>query len=130
GSFVNSAPRGESNMQEDTQMQELIDKLATLPVEGGSRGGPYVGIAHNDVTRAVVAKGDKIVPLLIDKLNTTSNLNQAIYIVFCLRELHAKSAKPYIQQLQASISDRFKNTPRDLTLDMQIQFFLRDVDSW
>jgi hypothetical protein len=107
--------------------QSLITKLLTLSVEGPSRGGPYVGIQHNDVTRSIVAEGEEIVPLLLNKLET-SNLTETIYIVFCLRELHAQSAKKQIQQLQRS--DRFKDIEKDMTLEMQIKYFLRDVDSW
>lgn len=117
------------NMTQDRRdyKSDLIEKLETLSLNGPSRGGPYVGISHNDVTRAIVAEGEAIIPLLVDKLKT-SNLTETIFIVFCLRELKAKSAKEKIQQLQSS--ERFSNLERDMTLEMQIRFFLRDVDSW
>lgn len=113
--------------QGEVHMRKLIEQLASLKVEGSSFGGPYVGISHNPVTLSIVAEGEKIVPLLIEELDTCG-LDEAIFIVFCLSELHAKSAKAKIEELQSS--DRFSNVKRDLTLDMQIKFFLRDVDSW
>lgn len=108
-------------------IRELIDQLKTLELEGPSRGGPYVGILHNDVTRAIVAEGDKIIRALLERLETSS-LSETIFIVFCLRELHAKSAKHSLEQLQRS--NRFQDVEKDLTLDMQLQFFWRDLDSW
>ncbi len=111
----------------EKHIQNLLDKLKTLGVEGPSLGGPYVGISHNTVTRAIVSEGHKLIPFLTKRLNKSS-LNETIFIVFCLRELHAKSAKGNIEQLQRS--KRFKKIKKDMTLDMQIEFFLRDVDSW
>jgi len=115
-------------MSDDSKrMDELIDALEGLDVDGPSLGGPYVGVMHNDVTRAIVSEGTRIIPSLIRRL-ATARLNPAIYIVFCLRELRAKSAEQAVREL--ADSDRFKNTRRDLTLDMQIQFFLRDLVDW
>ena len=115
-------------MSDDSrQIDELIDRLKGLDLEGPSLGGPYVGVMHNDVTKAILAEGERIIPSLIRRLGT-AGLNEAIYIVFCLRELRAKSAEQAVRGL--ADPDRFKNTKRDLTLDMQIQFFLRDLVDW
>jgi hypothetical protein len=111
----------------EKQFAELADRLKTLPVEGPSLGGPYVGITPNAATQAIVAQGQAIIPTLVQRLGDCT-LNEAIYIVFCLHELHARNAKADIRRLQAS--HRFDHVTRDLTLDMQIQFFLRDVDTW
>ena len=108
-------------------IRSLLDKLSTLEIEGASFGGPYVGVMHNDVTRALVAEGEKIIPYLIERLKT-SNLNETIFIVFMLRELRAKGAKQAIEELQSS--KRFEGQSKDMTLDMQINYFLRDVDTW
>ncbi len=108
-------------------MKDLVEQLKKLKVEGPSFGAPYVAISHNDITRAIVAHGEEIIPVLIQTLENCS-LSEAVFIVFCLRELHAKSAKERVKQLQES--HRFNDTEKDLTLDLQIQFFLRDVDSW
>ena len=105
----------------------LIAKLSKLKIKGPSRGGPYVGIQHNRVTRSIVAEGEEIVPLLLNKLKN-ANITETIYIIFCLRELHARNAKEIIQQLH--LSHRFKGIKKDMTLEMQIKYFLRDVDSW
>jgi hypothetical protein len=107
--------------------QGLLDKLRTLKVEGPGRGGPYVGIVHNPVTREIVAEGNDIVPFLIERLKT-GDLTETIFAVFSLRELRTKSAKGAVEQLQRS--DRFRDVNKDLTLDMQIKYYLRDVDSW
>jgi hypothetical protein len=96
-------------------------------VSGPGRGGPYVGITPNPFTDAIVREGTKAVPFILDRLET-SDLGETIFLVFCLRELRAKEAKTAIGRLQRS--ERFAGQRKDLTLDMQIQFYLRDVDSW
>lgn len=111
----------------DTHQQCLINKLDELTIDGPGRGGPYTGVQHNKITEEIVAAGKEIVPLLIDNLEQGS-LVKTIFIIFCLHELKAKEAKPYIERL--ALSKRFANVERDMTLEMQINFFLRDVDSW
>ncbi len=109
------------------KLSELLDRLRTHQVTGASMGGPYVGIAHDDLTRALLAEGKAIVPLLIARL-PASGYDETVYLVFLLRELHAAEAEPAIRTLQAEIPQR--SVGRDLTLKMQVEFFLRDVHTW
>lgn len=109
------------------QLEALLDRLSTLRVDGPSRGGPYVGIVHNDLTRELLAAGKEIVPLLISRL-ADSSFDEAVYIVFILRELHATEAQAAVRKLQSEIETR--SVGRDLTLKMQVEFFLRDVGTW
>ena len=108
-------------------METLLDQLRTLRVQGPSRGGPHVGIAHNDLTREILAEGKPIVPLLLARL-PNSDFDEAVYIVFLLRELRATEAEPVVRQLQSDVEER--SVGRDLTLKMQIEYFLRDLHTW
>ena len=96
-------------------------------VDGPSRGGPHVGIVHNDLTREILAAGKAIVPLLVARL-PDSGFDEAVYIVFMLRELQAKEAQSVVRKLQSEIEAR--SIGRDLTLKMQVEYFLRDVRQW
>ncbi len=109
------------------RMDALMERLRTHEVTGPSLGGPYVGIAHDDLTRAMLAEGNAIVPLLIARLPGGS-FDETVYIVFLLRELHASEAEPAIRKLQSEIPAR--SVGRDLTLKMQIEYFLRDLPTW
>lgn len=106
---------------------ELLNELPSQRIEGVSLGGPYVGLSHNEITRAILAKGREVVPALVKRLEG-SGLTETIFLVFLLRELQAKEARAAVMSLLHS--PRFRDLPRDLTLEMQIRFFLRDVDSW
>lgn len=114
-------------MSDEEEIRELIARLGEVPLAGASFGGPYVGVSHNEVTRALLAKGRGVIPALVARLEE-SGLTETIFIVFLLRELRAKEAKGVVAGLLAS--GRFDGQPRDLTLEMQIQYFLRDVSSW
>ena len=109
------------------RMEALLDQLSTLRVDGPSRGGPHVGIVHNDLTREILAAGEPIVPLLIARL-PDSSFDEAVYIVFLLRELRATEAEAAVRQLQSEVEER--SVGRDLTLKMQIGYFLRDMHTW
>ncbi len=109
------------------ELNTLLDQLRSLPVEGPSRGGPYVGIQPNELTRAIVAQGPAAIPAITSRLDSAS-WSEAVYLVFLLRELHAAAARQAVEALRDSA--RFEGTPHDMTLDMQINYFLRDVDSW
>jgi hypothetical protein len=117
--------------QESVMIQNLLDPLKKLKITGASAGGPYFGIAHNDVTRSIVEQGSRIIPALVQRLDS-SEYDESAYIIFCLRELRAKSARDKILELEKSLDDRkrFAETPHDLTLKMQIKFFKRDYDTW
>jgi hypothetical protein len=106
------------------QMEELLDRLSALRVQGSSMGGPYVGIGHNSLTREILAAGEALVPLLIARL-PDSSYDEAVYIVFILRELHALEAQVAVRRLQSEIKKR--SIGRDLTLKMQVEYYLRDV---
>lgn len=108
-------------------LQVLVDRLRTLEIVGQSRGGPHRGIEHNDVTRAIVAEGEDVVPLLIARL-PESGFDESVYIVFLLRELRASEAEPAIRRLQAEADQRSEG--HDLTLKMQITYFLMDCSTW
>jgi hypothetical protein len=117
--------------QEQDRYQRLIARLDTLTVTGGSRGGPYVGITDNEATKAIVKEGNKIVPALIAHIDK-ANVPGAIFTVYCLRQLRAKSATVKIQELRKALErgTRFAGVRRDLTLEVQIKYFLRDAKSW
>jgi hypothetical protein len=108
--------RGRSNA-------ELIEALNQ--VVSGPRVGPSMGIRANAATRAVVKRGPGIVPDLIYALDHSS-WRQSVWIVFCLTELRASSARERILQLREEIDQgRFDSEPRDLTLDAGIRGYLR-----
>ena len=109
---------------DDEQVQRLVEKLSTLRVEGPGRGGPHAGIVHTDVTRELLALGKKVTPFLVARL-PDSNFDEAVYITFLLRELGAVEARPAVLQLQSQIDQR--SVGRDLTLQMQVEYFLRDT---
>ena len=113
------------------EIDRAIGALAGIKVVGDSFGGPYVGVDHNHVTRDIVAFGPSAIPALVDRLKK-SDVDETIFIVFCLSELQARSAKDQIIALNRSLKERqrFSGVRRDLTLDVQIDFFLRDVESW
>ncbi|HKB08680.1 MAG TPA: hypothetical protein VKF61_10410 [Candidatus Polarisedimenticolia bacterium] len=105
----------------------MLDRLRGLRVEGIGRGGPHTGITHNEVTRAILARGASVVPRLVQRLDQ-SGFDEAVYIVFLLRELHANSAASAVRALQSRLGTL--SVGRDLTLRMQIEYFLRDAPSW
>ena len=109
------------------QLETLVNQLSTLRVDGPSMGGPYVGIVHNDLTQEIMGAGKEIVPLLIARL-PVSSFDEAVYIVFILRELQVKEAEAAVRKLQSEIEKR--SAGRDLTLKMQVEYFLRDMDMW
>lgn len=103
-------------------LEALVGQLGTLKLPSApSRGGPYVGIVHNDVTREALAAGNAIVPLLIERLRT-SGFDESAYIVFLLRELGASQAAPAVRLLALELDER--SAGRDLTLKMQVKHFL------
>jgi hypothetical protein len=109
---------------------QLVERLKRLPVEGPSIG-PVTAFEDNDATRAVVAEGPKIVPSLTAALDK-GPWNQCVWVVFCLRELHAKSAKPRIVKFNRELEDpkRFQAEPHDLTLDVEVATYLKEVEKW
>ncbi len=109
------------------QLEALLERLGTLRVDGPSRGGPHVGIVHNDLTKEIVAAGKKIIPLLIARL-PESSYDEAVYIVFILRKVHATEAQAAVRILQSEIEKR--SIGRDLTLKMQVMYYFRDLDTW
>ena len=123
-----SANHGGSSQRE---VDDLIENLRNHPLtDGFSAGGPYWGIGKDDVTRPIIARGMAIVPRLVGEL-PHSSWAESVYIVFCLSELKAKSAKANVLELQAQVkSGRFAHEGRNFTLDMQITYYLRDWDSW
>jgi hypothetical protein len=108
----------------------LLESLRNIKPTGVSTGVPGLILVHNEITTKIVAKGSKVVPLLLDRLENCRE-REAIYIIFCLHELKAKMAKPAIESLKKSIEagTRFQEQS-DLTLLLQIRAFLRDVDGW
>lgn len=68
-----------------------------------------------------------MVPLLVPRV-PDSGLDEAVYIVFILRELHAVEVEAVVRKLQFQIGMR--SVGRDLTLRMQVDYFLRDAHTW
>jgi hypothetical protein len=116
---------------QNTKGENQLERLKKLKITGVSLGGPYLGIVHNDVTKSIVDQGSQIIPVLVKRLDS-SGYDESAYIVFCLRELRARSAIDKIVELEKSLDEgkRFVETPHDLTLKMQIKFFKRDFESW
>ena len=111
----------------EEQVSALLERLSQLHLEGSSRGGPFLGIAHNDVTREIVTIGKSIIPRLVTRLGEAS-YDEAIYIVFMLRELQAMEAEEDVRRLKSEIERR--SVGHDLTLSMQIEYYLRDLEKW
>jgi hypothetical protein len=128
---LGQGPAQDKGHSDDGPDQRLIRRLDDLPLTGASYGGPHKAVVANETTTAIVAKGPSIVPLLIANLDR-ANVDGTIFTIYCLRDLRATSAKAKIQELQAALrrGERFADVRRDLTLEVQIDFFLRDVDSW
>jgi hypothetical protein len=125
---------GPARDDENFGLGQLVANLRDLkPVEdhGASLGGPYVGVGPNPTTYAIVAIGPGVVPYLIARLDSTDlTLNEAIYIIFCLRKLRASEAESTIRRLERSTEDGRLFPDRNMTLDMQIYFYCRDLDYW
>jgi len=116
----------------DHASDELIRNLRIHPLtRGPSAGGPVWGILPDEVTGAIIAQGRPIVPRLIDELSH-SNWAESVYIVYCLRELKAKNARPNVLELQRQLEsgDRFANEQKNYTLDVLIRTYLRESFDW
>lgn len=109
----------------------LVASLRGVALSGPSAGGPCQGVSDNEVTRAIVREGPAIVPPLISALDDSS-FSQSVYIVFCLRELHASAAKERIGRLRKELEAgmRFAKEPHDFTLDVQVDSYLSQVEAW
>lgn len=105
----------------------LINRLRTLRADGPSRGGPHVAITHTGPTREILALGEDAIAPLIQRL-PESGFDEAVYIVFLLRELRAVEAQAAVRKLRSQIDAR--SAGRDMTLKMQIQFYERDLPLW
>jgi len=104
----------------------LINNLRRTQINGLNIG-PAKGVLPNEITSEIIQKGSPIVPYLINALDD-DNLNEVIYVVYCLREMGSpKEARPAILKLQRELNNKTRfNIPRDLTLEMQINFFIKD----
>lgn len=109
---------------DEERIAVLVRMLPTLGVEGGGRGGPHRAVGHNDVTRELLTFGRRIVPLLVARL-PGSTFDEAVQLVFLLRELGATEARPAVRQLQTELAER--SVGRDMTLRVQIDYFFRDT---
>jgi len=112
-------------------LDRLVRKLDTIPMEGPSFGGPHVAVQPNEVTRAVLAEGNAAVGPLIAHLDQCT-YSGAVYTVYCLRQLRAKAGRPAVERLRRAVlnRERFADSPHDLTLEVEIEFFLRDAADW
>lgn len=111
----------------EDDLRELVGRLRDLELpRAPGRGGPYRGVVHRDVTRQILAAGPAAVPLLVDRL-PESGFDEAVYIVFLLREMEAAAAVPAVKQLQLELEDR--SAGHDMTLGVQVRQFLEKVDS-
>lgn len=120
----------QSKYIESKRYGELVAALGQIPVTGPIIG-PAHGLSDNAATKAVVAEGPSIIPELTSALDH-STWKQSVWIVYCLRELHAKNAKDSILKLEHEEESniRFENGQHDLTLYAEIQGFLKEVDQW
>jgi hypothetical protein len=111
----------------ETDEESLIDRLKELKVEGYSASGPYVAVSENQITKQIIAKGSTIVPRLLKRLDK-GDYNESVFIVFCLRELRARDGRDHILGVHRQLvrRERFKE-PHDLTLEMQIRYFVADI---
>jgi hypothetical protein len=113
----------------DPQLDELVTTLRNHPLNtkmGPSFNGPgAIEVIGDDLTRAIIAKGDAIVPKLIAELKQ-SDLNESVLIVYCLTELKASNARPAVVQLrkQRGSGERFAGEHRDGTLLQIIHDYL------
>ena len=116
---------------ETVRFHSLLDALKQLPLQGPSRGGPYVGLQANEATKAVVAQGKAIVPLIVERLRQAGDV-EAAWLVFCLRELKAVEAREAVETLQTAIASgkQYAGVNRTLTVDLQLQYYLRDAETW
>ena len=112
-------------------VDQLIGRLDNLKVPRVSFGGPHSAVLPNDATRAIVAEGARAVGPLVGYLDRAS-YSGAVYAVYCLRELRATKARSAIERLQRALlaRERFEDAPHDATLEVQIDFFLRDAAGW
>jgi hypothetical protein len=121
--------------RESASVQATVDKLQKLTLEKHgfvlTMGAPGFAVQHTDETRAVVAKGSAAVPHLLTRLDL-ADYDEAAFIVFCLRELRAKSAKAKILDLQKAVADkrRFQSVRNHIGLDRELYQYLHDFDSW
>lgn len=104
---------------------QLVDKLHGLPL-AGLNIGPARGVLPNKTTDQIVEKGKAVIPYLINGIES-DDLNEVVYCVFCLRELGApEEARSAVLHLQDELKAKTRfNFPRDLTLEMQIKYFLK-----
>jgi hypothetical protein len=118
---------GQPKQMDDARRRQIVEALKQLPVEGPNIG-PVTGIDSNKTTDAVVQAGQSIVPTLVAALDRSS-WRQSVWIVFCLQELHASSARLRLIKLKTEVEQgRFKNEPHDFTLQVLIDTFLRTVN--
>jgi hypothetical protein len=122
------APSGENSeykMSDDGRIK-LVEALGQLAAEGPNIG-PVTAISANSTTDAVVHEGAAIVPALVAALDHSS-YSQTVWVVFCLTELRATSAKARVIKLKDEEEHgRFAAEPHDLTLTFEIKNYLRVV---
>lgn len=108
------------------EYSQLVESLHQTPLKGINIG-PAIGVMPNSTTELVVKEGKPIVPYLVSALSD-NNLTEVVYAVFCLRELGApKEALPVVLRLKRDLEAKKRfDFPRDLTLELQIQYFIRD----
>jgi hypothetical protein len=123
--------QGNRSKKDDEDIHTILKKLRLMKIKGIMLGGPSVGLVHNKTTKQIVSKGDRMIPYLIQRLDS-SGYDETVYIVFCLHELKAKSAKKRILEVDKALkeSKRFTEKPHDLTLKNEIEFYLQEVEDW
>ena len=121
--------------REPAAVEAAVAKLQTLTLEKNGfvliMGAPGFAVQHTDETRAVVAKGSAAVPHLLARLDL-ADYDETAFIVFCLRELRAKSAKAKILDLQKAVAEkrRFQSVRNHIGLDRELYQYLHDFESW
>jgi len=121
--------RGGDVIEQELELEvaSLLSALSKTEFTG-TEIGPMMALAHNDETRQIVAKGPKVVPILVRRLRD-SGVHESTYIVFCLTELKAKEATEVIRLLQKKILEG-RWLRRNSTLELQVRVFLTRADTW
>lgn len=109
--------------------ERLVAQILHSPLRSaGSRGGPYVIVVHSELTRAIVARGAAIEPLLIRRIEESRDAHELTTCVFCLHEMRSERALGAIRKLAADMQSggRTLSTGRDMTLEMEIASYWED----
>ena len=112
----------------DAELEKLIESLTQLKVSGPSRGGPHVGISHNEVTMDLVRHEHrkKVIAKLIHILDR-GETEARVYAVFVLGELRAREARANISAIEHEQLEESAGVAVG-TLRVQAKYALEKID--